>query len=410
MKVKGLQCVVCGRLHTGGIYPPDLYECAECGGLLQAVYEDTGKTVGDIRELTDPSLPGIWKYKKMLPLEHGENIVSLGEGNTALVQAKRIYEGLGMKNLFIKNEFSNPTASFKDRPTAVGISVAKERGADVVAVASSGNAGVSVAAYAAKAGMRCLACVPKKTSPGKVKQLMAYGASVTFARGGYSECFGIVREACKKYGYANLTSTYVNPYTVEGDKTVAYEIYEQTGKMVPDWITVPIGTGPLLSGVYRGFQELKQMGLVSKLPRMLGVQAENCSPIVRGYIRPDGKVEAWDGVLDTMAGGIADQLVGYEGDGEYTIRLVRESGGCMTSLTEEEIREVWQELSRKEGVFAEPTGAAAVGAVKKMRLQGVIGPSDLIVALVTGHGLKAAHYIEADTSQIPVISRPEELI
>lgn len=406
MKASGLRCVVCGE-----IYPmEDRYECQRCGGLLQVFYEESAGGAAGLSELADPAHSGLWRYHKMLPLEHTDNIISLGEGNTALVRAGNIYAGLGMKNLFIKNEFSNPTASFKDRPTSVGISVAKEHGASTVAVASSGNAGVSVAAYAAKAGMRCLACVPEKTSPGKVKQLISYGATVTFAPGGYSDCFGIVREACRKYGYANLTSTYVNPYTVEGDKTVAYEIFEQTGGTVPDWITVPIGTGPLLSGVYRGFQELLKMGLVSKMPRMLGVQAENCSPIVNGYHRESGRVEAWTGTEDTIAGGIADQLVGYEGDGEYTIRLIRESGGCMTSLMEEEIWEVWRELSSKEGVFAEPTGATAVGGVKKMMQQGVIKPDDTVVALVTGHGLKAAHYIEADTGNIRVITKAEELV
>ena len=418
MKAIGLQCAVCGQM-----YPlEDRYECQTCGGLLQVIYEKSAGGAVPAEELTDDAFSGLWRYHRMLPLENTEHIVSLGEGNTPLVRAGRIYSGLGMDNFYIKNEFSNPTASFKDRPTSVGISVAKEHGATTVAVASSGNAGVSVAAYAAKADMRCLACVPQKTSPGKVGQLMAYGATVTFAPGGYSDCFGIVREACKRYGYANLTSTYVNPYTVEGDKTVAYELFEQMKGEVPDWITVPIGTGPLLSGVYRGYQELMAMGLVSRLPHMLGVQAETCSPIVKGFEKEDGRVEACTDMGDTMAGGIADQLIGYEGDGEHTIRLVRESGGRMTSLTEEEIREAWSELSRTEGVFAEPTGATAVGGVKKMLEQGVIKPTDTVVALVTGHGLKAAHYCmpgagEGDSSggnaevrPIRVITRPEELV
>lgn len=410
MKAIGLQCAVCGQK----IPLEDRYECQTCGGLLQVIYEETAggaEHVGDpVKELTDDAFSGLWRYHRMLPLENTEHIVTLGEGNTALVRAGKIYSGLGMDNLYIKNEFSNPTASFKDRPTSVGISVAKEHGATTVAVASSGNAGVSVAAYAAKAGMRCLACVPQKTSPGKVRQLMSYGATVTFAPGGYSDCFNIVREACKQYGYANLTSTYVNPYTVEGDKTVAYELFEQMRGNVPDWITVPIGTGPLLSGVYRGFKELLAMGLVTKLPHMLGVQAENCSPIVKGFYRESGRVEACMELDDTMAGGIADQLIGYEGDGEYTVRVIRESGGCMTSLTEAEIREVWMELSSKEGVFAEPTGAAAVGGVKKMLQQGIIKPTDTVAALVTGHGLKAAHYIEGDLGQIRLITKPEELV
>ena len=406
MKAIGLQCVVCGCIEP----LEDRYECRSCGGLLKVIYDKIPAEETRSGGLSDPSQTGLWRYHRMLPLEDLKNAVSLGEGNTALVKADQIYADLGMKNLWIKNEFSNPTGSFKDRPTAVGISVAKEHGVKTAAVASSGTAGVSVAAYAAKAGMKCLACVPQKTSPGKVKQLMAYGAEVTFAPGGYSQCFNIVREACKLYGYANLTSTYVNPYTVEGDKTVAYEIFEQLGHRVPDWIAVPIGTGPLLSGVYRGFKELAQMGAVDRLPKMLGVQASACAPIAESFLKGTDEVKACINMEDTMAGGIADQLIGYEGDGEYTIRQIRESGGAMTSLTETEIHEVWEALSRKEGVFAEPTGAVSVGGVKKLLEQGVIKPHELAVALVTGHGLKAAQYIEADTDKIPLITKAEELV
>ena len=167
MKAIGLQCAVCGQM-----YPlEDRYECQTCGGLLQVIYEKSAGGAVPAEELTDDAFSGLWRYHRMLPLENTEHIVSLGEGNTPLVRAGRIYSGLGMDNFYIKNEFSNPTASFKDRPTSVGISVAKEHGATTVAVASSGNAGVSVAAYAAKAGMRCLACVPQKISGGQRQRI-----------------------------------------------------------------------------------------------------------------------------------------------------------------------------------------------------------------------------------------------
>lgn len=405
MKTKSLKCVFCGTEFP----PEEPGLCRKCGSPLLVCYDQGELESRSMENWQDVSRQGLWRYFPMLPVQNPENIVTLGEGGTPLVEAENLAGEMNVGELWIKNEFCNPTASFKDRPTSVGISVAREQGVKTVAIASTGNAGVSAAAYAAKCGMQCLVCAPAKTSSGKVAQLLAYGAKVFFHQGNYSDCFGLVRKACELYGYANLTSTYVNPYTVEADRTVAYELFEQMGGRVPDWITVPVGTGPLLSGVFRGFQELKAMGLVSRLPRMVAVQAERCSPIVKGFLRPDGAVQAAVQLEETMAGGIADQLTGYEGDGEYTIRQVRQSNGVCVALTEEEIYQAWLELCRKEGIFAEPTGACAVGAVTKLRQQGVIGPQDCVVALVTGHGLKAPAMTEALKERAISIEKADEL-
>lgn len=409
MRKRYLTCVDCHEKHfdvdlaslaKASAVRPLLYECPCCGGILQVGYEEDENPGTDLdkksgkgavpavfSDFCDTDLTGMWRYKAFLPVEDKKNIVTLGEGMTALVRAERIYRDLGIENLYVKNEFSNPTASFKDRPTSVGISVAKEGGADTVAVASTGNAGVAVAAYAAKAGMKSIVCAPKNTAKGKIAQLLAYGANIFYVDGNYSDCFGMVKEACAEYGYVNLTSTYVNPYTVEADKTVAYELYEQLGGRVPEWIVVPIGTGPLLSGVWRGYQELKALGFIDKLPRMVGVQAANCSPIAKAFydhqeVRSETETEY------TIAGGIADQLVGYEKDGEFTIRQIRESGGDCIMLTEEELFKCWHELCFKEGVFSEPAGAAAVGAVRKLCANPAFHKDDVIVSLVTAHGLK----------------------
>lgn len=424
---------------------PLLYECPYCGGILQVGYEEdknpgadldkksgkvsgmgldkkSGKVPGMdsdkksgknaaptvFSDFCDMNLAGMWRYKAFLPVEDKKNIVTLGEGMTALVRAERIYRDLGIENLYVKNEFSNPTASFKDRPTSVGISVAKECGADTVAVASTGNAGVSVAAYAAKAGMKSIVCAPKDTAKGKIAQLLAYGASIFYVDGNYSDCFGLVKEACQEYGYVNLTSTYINPYTVEADKTIAYELYEQLNGKVPDWIIVPIGTGPLLSGVLRGYQDLKALGLVEKVPRMVGVQAENCSPIAKAFYT-NQRVCSEAETEHTIAGGIADQLVGYEKDGEFTIRQIRESGGDCITLSEEELFECWHALCYLEGIFAEPAGAAAVGAVKKLCANPAFHKDDRIVSLVTAHGLKYPDLPNRLENKAVVITKAKEL-
>ncbi len=422
---KYLTCVDCHEKF----FNPHLYECPKCNGILQVGYEADGEFAARNAEdggvagngkivrggsavsfssLCDEEYPGMWRYKTFLPVEDKKNIVTLGEGMTALVRAGRMYRELGIENLYIKNEFSNPTASFKDRPTSVGISVAKECGADTVAVASTGNAGVAVAAYAAKAGMKSIVCAPSDTAEGKIAQLLAYGANIFYVDGNYSDCFGMVKEACGEYGYVNLTSTYVNPYTVEADKTVAYELSEQLGGRVPEWIIVPIGTGPLLGGVWRGYRELRSLGFIDRLPRMVGVQAANCSPIAKAFysrreVRSEPETEY------TIAGGIADQLAGYEKDGDFTIRQIRESGGDCIMLTEEELFECWHELCFREGVFSEPAGAAAVGAVKKLRQNPAFHEDDLIVSLVTAHGLKYPDLPNRLQSKAVVVTNAKEL-
>ena len=399
MKEWKLVCTQCGEEHTEQL----AYECKKCRGILKVESKEQNEFS------SDNNFWGLWRYHKMLPIKNLENIISLGEGMTSLVKTKNICLDWGIENLYVKNEFSNPTGSFKDRPTSVGISAAKEQGIKTVAVASTGNAGVATAAYAAKAGMECLVCAPEQTSSGKIAQLLSYGAHIYFVNGGYSQCFNLVKEACQNFGYANLTSTYVNPYTVEGDKTVAYEIFEQLKGNVPDWIVVPIGTGPLLSGIWRGFLELKRWGLTDKLPRMVGVQAERCSPIVKGFFSRS-PVEAQQDLEDTLAGGIADQLEGYEKDGDYTNQQIRESKGTCVMLSEDEIFVIWHKLCLKEGIFSEPTGAVSMGAVNKLLERRVIKKDEVVVALVTGHGLKSPDVAKRLNAETKFVTNADELI
>ncbi len=383
MYAQGLICRKCKKT-----YPLDnRYHCTECKGLLEVFYDyNKIKQVG--KSMFTRELSSIWKYAELLPLGKTSRVVSLGEGGTPLLRADNTGRGLGLRNLFLKLESHNPTGSFKDRPTSVAVSKAVEEGAETIVIASSGNAGASAAAYAARAGLRCVVYVPKNTPENKIEQALSHGAQVNEVSGPYSNSFRAAAESSNMPCWVNVTSTFYNPYTVEGDKTVAYEIWEQMGGNVPDWIAIPIGAGPLLVGTYKGFTELVALGLVSKLPRMVGVQSESCAPIAHAFNRGSKTVEAWPEKIDTVASGIADPLIGYPEDGTTTLNVIRKSAGLAITVDDEEILDAGRRLAKEEGVFAEPTAASCLAGVKKLIDTDIVSPLDTIIAVITGHGLK----------------------
>lgn len=375
--------------NCGNEYPlTDTYLCPLCGGLMEIQY-DNKKLLNpaNIRK-PDHSFSGLWKYRSMLPVRFKRNIVTLGEGNTPLIRVgnaeKQCTPGC---NLYVKAEFLNPSGSFKDRPSSVGVSVAKEHGHKAVVVASTGNAAAAVSCYAAHAGMKCAVIIPASTDPGKVTQAQAYGATVFGVDGDFSDAFRISKEVSQRYLVPNITSTFHNPYTIEGDKTIAYELFEAL-KKVPEYILIPIGTGPLLVGILKGFAELKSMGITDKMPKMIGVQSENCMPIVSAYHNGQDKVCCWRKDVRTVAGGIADSLVGYEQDGELTLRTVRDCGGTMVGVSDAQIMQATDILGSKEGIYAEPTGAVTLAAAQKLYESEAIESGATVVLIVTGHGFK----------------------
>lgn len=380
-----LVCRACGEL-----FPlENLYNCPKCGGILEVKYDETRAFAGSPVLHPDLSQSGMWKYKALLPVQKPENIVTLGEGDTPLLRADRAGANWNSRlNLYVKAEMLNPSGSFKDRPTSVAVSVAKEKGYQKIVVASSGNASAAAAAYAARAGMECVVFVPRSTDPNKVTQAQSYGANVYCVEGNYSRSFDMAVACAATYGWANVTSTFINPYTVEGDKVPAYELYHQLPGHVPDAVLIPIGSGPLLVGMYKGFIELKKMGLIKKLPKMIGVQPDQCKPITEAYENGLDRVCGWQHEINTIAGGISDPLIGYEKDGELTLKTVRQSGGSMISLNENEILEANQLVEKKIGLYCEPTGAVSLGAIKKMETMGMLKPGETVVAFLTGHGFK----------------------
>lgn len=403
MDAKNLTCRKCGA-----VYPlANQYSCEACGGILEVTYDYEKAFSQNPVGNPDNSMDGMWKFRGLLPVEDKKNIVTLGEGDTPLLEAGRLSRLWDCDvEMMVKAEMLSPTGSFKDRPTSVGVSVAKEKGFEKIVVASSGNASASASAYAARAGMDCVVFVPDTTDPNKVIQAQSYGARVICVRGNYSRSFDMAKLCAERYGWANVTSTFINPYTVEGDKTPAYELYHQLGGRVPDYIFIPIGSGPLLVGILKGYEELKKMGLVQRLPAMVGVQVTACEPITQAFACGTDRVKGWDKQIKTMAGGISDPLIGYEGDGELTLAAVKRTGGRMVSLEEEEVWEASEAIETKLGLYCEPTGAVSAGAVKKLWNQGFLKKGALTVSLTTGHGFK---YSGRQPKKPPVIDSVDQI-
>jgi threonine synthase len=352
----------------------NLYACPVCGSSLLVAYAGT-------HEPSDDTADGaMWRHRRFLPLPADAEPVTLCEGDTPLLHARRLeYSG----GLLLKNETVNPTGSFKDRPVAVAATVARELGLSGLVCASTGNTGVAVAAYAARAGLPAACVVPETTPAAKMVQIEAVGARVVRVRGNYSDAYALARAAAEGYGWANLTSTYINPYMLEGDKTVAYELFEQLGERTPDWVLVPVGAGPLLAAIHKGFRELGVPG-----PRMVAAQAAGCAPVVRAFDSGVEEVDEWEHPVETAASSIADPLRGYPEDGTRTLSVVRRSGGRAVAVSEEETRRATVDLAGSEGLLVEPGAAVAVAAYRKLAAQGVIREGETAVIVLTGHGLK----------------------
>lgn len=359
----------------GGI--SNLYACPECGASLLVAFE------GACEPPEGSVVEGVWRYRRFLPVSSETEPVTLGEGGTPLLRARRLDPSGG---LLLKNETTNPTASFKDRPVSVAATVARELNLPGLVCASTGNTGVAVAAYAARASLPAACIVPEATPAAKLLQIEAVGARIVRVRGNYSDAHALARAAAESYGWANLTSTYVNPYMLEGDKTVAFEIFEQLGGRAPDWVLVPVGAGPLLAAIHKGFEELGATGGAE--PRMVAVQAAGCAPIVRAFESGAAEVREWEHRVETAASSIADPLRGYPEDGTRTLSVVRESRGIALAVSERETHQGMADLARSEGLFVEPGAAVAVAAYRRLTTQKAISEGESVVLVLTGHGLK----------------------
>ncbi len=386
MFIELLKCIKCGRKHKPA---RALYNCKKCGGKLEILYDYDAVADKIDKKTLAKRAAGVWKYLELLPITNAKKIVTLGEGGTPLLEVRNLARKLRMKHLWLKDETRNPTASFKDRPMSVGISKAIEFGAKAVVTASSGNAAIALGAYSAKAGIDCYAFVPAEISAAKLAQLSIYGAHVIKAapKGVGDPAYELMRMACERYGWHPIPSCGLfNPYQPEGSKTISYEVCEQLGWRVPDWVMMPTGAGTLLSGNAKGYFEFKRLGFIKEIPRLAAIQAEGCAPLVKGFKENTQPYEipTWENP-QTVAGGLADP---YPWDADTAIPAIKKSKGAAETVSDEEILSAEKLLAKIEGVFAEPSGAAGLAGLIKLLKAGVIDRQDVVVVEITGGGLK----------------------
>jgi threonine synthase len=391
--VTALVCAKCGLSHGPGAAS---YTCPSCGtdGILDVQY-DYDEILGRVsREAFAETGDGsLWRYLPLLPVASDDSIPPLRTGWTPLYDASGL---LGIRRLYIKDDSGNPTASLKDRATTVGIARATEEGVSAVAAASTGNAGCSLAGFAAAAGLPCYIFVPADAPGPKVAQLLVYGATVFAVDGSYDDAFDLAIEAIDKFGWYNRCCA-VNPYLVEGKKTVAFEIAEQLGFEAPDVVFVPVGDGCIMSGVYKGFAEFAHLGLTERVPRLIGVQAEGADPVKAAF---EGACEMVPCRARTCADSIA---VGHPRNWRKAVRGVGESGGTMMAVSDEEILSAITDLARATGVFGEPAGVTAFAGLARAVREGTIRSDEVVVVLMTGSGLKDTESaIRAAGEPVPV--------
>jgi threonine synthase len=346
----------------------------------------------------------MWSFFDFLPLHEKSNIISLKEGNTAVVKSNRLAKELGFKNLFLKFEFLNPTGSFKDRQISMGMSKAVEMNKKSVITMSSGNVGASVAAYSGRAGVKNIILVPSIAPESKILQIKAYGGNVIKINSDSTEFISqIVKEASFKFNMANLiTAAIYNPFIINGAKTISYEIAIKCmmeSLDFPDVIIIPVGGSGLLSAVYEGFKELLELDLIHSMPKLIGVQPEGCAPFVQAIIQnlePEYLFKnPWKNI-HTISTALADDipLDCYTG-----IPAVKNSKGFAISVSDDETLIACKQLGQLEGVFAEPSSCTTIAALSKLKSDGILKRDDNVLCLITGSGFKDVKSIESNLSE-----------
>ena len=356
------KCISCESVFE---ISADHWKC-DCGGIFDVIYDKPTFYI-------DESKSSLWRYKAMLPIDHMENIIDFQEGMTPLI--KRELEG---KSVYIKLDFMFPTGSFKDRGAAILVSKMKEMGVTEVVEDSSGNAGASIAGYCAAAQIKCNIYLPAATSKNKIKQIAAYGAEIIKIEGSRDKTAEAVLSAAENTYYASHS---YNPLFFEGTKTLAFEIWEQLGKKVPDSIIVPCGNGTMLLGVYYGFKQLMALEQSDKMPKIYAVQSVNCAPLHDAYHNKETC-----GILPTIAEGIS---VGTPIRREQILKAVQETKGDFIAVTDEAVEDGLQTLYQM-GIYAEPTSATVIAAYQQLMDQKAFNPEDICVLPLTGNGLKKA--------------------
>ena len=394
--VLGAKCTRCGAEYEA---LPTITTC-KCGGILDIQYSYSAIRdhffPADLEQNHDYSM---WRYRPFLPVEEDSPAPPLRVGWSPLYKADRLSKVLGLKTLYIKDDGQNPTASLKDRASAMAVVKAREAGADTIACSSTGNAASSLAGNAAAAGLSTYIFVPSRAPRGKVAQLRIFGATVISVEGSYEDTFELSRAAIDRWGWYNRNAA-INPYLSEGKKTVTFELMEQLHWQVPDYVALSVGDGCTIAGVWKGFRDLYETGFIDRLPKLISTQAEGCCPLNRALQTG----EPWSPMEEnTLADSIA---VGVPRNADKALNAVRESKGIAVNVSDEEILEAMRLLGRTQGVFGEPAGVTGTAGVKKALELGLIDPDSTVVSIVTGNGLKdVANGIKAAGE--PMLVRPD---
>jgi threonine synthase len=387
----GLKTLLCSQCRT--TFPAGIFgRCARCEGILQPEYTDeTVRMLGGV-----PTGHGIDRYRFLLPVR--TPLPNLGEGDTPLVRSRRLCESTGLKDLFFKEEGCNPTGSFKDRAASLAVALALEAGAKGVLTASSGNAAAALSAYAAAAGLKCLLLLEPEAPPAKLRQMLATGAQVlpvagVFSHGPDAAANLILQVAAKLHYYPAFAWAPVNPYLVEAMKTISFEITAQLSAP-PEAVVCPAGGGDLVTGQWRGYLELRRAEIISRLPRMIAVQSLKAPPLLEAFRKGLPRVAT----LSYANSGISGINVAFSG--EHALGAVRESGGTVVGVDDEDVFEMQRRLAREEGLWVEPASAAPVAALQSLRAKGLIEKNERIVCILSGAGFKDSRLSQAEAESI----------
>jgi threonine synthase len=395
-KIKHLKCSKCGETFTEEV----MYHCPYCGteGTLDVVFDlDVVKKELTREYLRDNKNFSEWRYLPILPLEGMSGAAPIHVGWTPMYKASRLEELLNIKNIYVKDEGRNPTASFKDRASSVGVAKAIELKKDIMCAASTGNAASSLSGFAACMGIKNYIFVPKSIPEGKLAQLLVFGSKVILVDGDYDTAFDFCLKAVEHFGWYNRSCA-INPYLCDGKKTAAFEICEQLDFNIPDKVVMSVGDGCSISGVWKGFKEFYDLGIIDKLPVMVSVQAEHSNPVNRTFRK---NIREFDYVPPVT---IADSIsVGIPRNGYKALNALKESNGITVDVSDEEILNAMTVLARHTGVFGEPAGVAGFAGLAKLAKVGGIGKDESVAIIVSGSGLK-----DVKSAQMAV-TRPEKI-
>ncbi len=394
MTAKGLVCRNCGKVYP--LAPSSI--CLECFGPLEVLYDYEKAREVITKRAIERGPTTLWRYRDLLPVSREP--VDLGAGFTPLVRADNLARELGLRELYIKNDSVNPTFSFKDRVVSVAVTAALELGFYALGCASTGNLAASVAAHGARAGLPCYIFIPSNLSQGKVLQTLAYGPTLVAVDGNYDQVNRLCTEIA---GYHNWAFVNINlrPFYAEGSKTLGFEVAEQLGWRTPDRVVIPAGSGSLLTKIWKGFREFRELGLAEgDIPRLTAAQSAGCGPIA-GAWRSGSPIQPVK--PDTIEQSLA---IGNPADGEYALRGIRETGGTAGLATDTEIIQGIKLLARTEGIFTETAGGVVVATLKNLVEAGEIDPDESTVAYITGCGLKTQEVLR-EGLPTPVAIRPD---